>query len=815
MTRLKILFVLLSLCPVFFAHAQVIQTIWANDIGSLTGCTVTKMVTDAQDNVYVTGVFQQNVDFALSVLPAKQLTSNGSLDIFVAKYNSAGVLQWYKNIGGAGPDTAVSICLDDNQDIYITGNYQSATIDVQPGTGVILTNKGYNDVFLIKLSNNGNMLWAKAISGPSQEYVGGVKADHNGNVFIGGSFSSPTDFGDGKLVSPTSPVDGFIAKYSGSGTFTWLYHFGGTGALNDVYSLTTDISNNILVTGRSDDIGVSADFVAKYNTNGALIWIDRIARNDIGPNAITSDLLGNIFLAGCFAGKATFNTGTTAGTLTAIGNTDGFVAKYDTNGIFLWAKNFGDTNGSTEPLDITTDSKSNAYICGWFNSNIPDFNATGNLVLTPFSGNNIFAAKYTGAGVCAWATNAGAVNFTLTSADAANSLGITSTGDLLLAGLFNQRPNFNPNPNCISSVPFYSATVNGYIARYGITPVPVITGFTLSQQKNPAVIDTINRTINIQVVTGTDISKLSPTVTVSNSGVLTPASGTVQNFTTPFTYQVSVGCYTYNYLVTVTIAPPITAANAGSDQSACNTSTFTLQANAPKNTETGTWSVVSPPGYSPFDLTNINNPNAQIKNVPADTKVILSWTITLNGNQQTSADSVILWNYSAPVIGGNKNLIINNTGGSVTINPSITGGGTLSYMWRPGKNLNDSTIANPIASPSQNTAYTLTVTNSKGCSSSAIFNVLVINALNVPSVFTPNNDGINDVWAIKNIEGYPNCEVSVYNRNGQLLFYSKGYPFPWDGTYKGKKLPEGAYYYVLKANDSKNETLSGTVTLMY
>ena len=69
--------------------------------------------------------------------------------------------------------------------------------------------------------------------------------------------------------------------------------------------------------------------------------------------------------------------------------------------------------------------------------------------------------------------------------------------------------------------------------------------------------------------------------------------------------------------------------------------------------------------------------------------------------------------------------------------------------------------------------------------------------INIPNTFTPNNDGINDYWHIKGLNAYPYCEVSVYDRWGQMVFKSKGYPNEWDGTYQGKPVPTGVYYYLI------------------
>ncbi len=66
--------------------------------------------------------------------------------------------------------------------------------------------------------------------------------------------------------------------------------------------------------------------------------------------------------------------------------------------------------------------------------------------------------------------------------------------------------------------------------------------------------------------------------------------------------------------------------------------------------------------------------------------------------------------------------------------------------------------------------------------------------------FSPNSDGKNDRWVIDYLEQFPENTVEIYNRWGEQLFFSRGYHTPFDGTYKGKKLPVGTYYYVIHLN---------------
>lgn len=83
----------------------------------------------------------------------------------------------------------------------------------------------------------------------------------------------------------------------------------------------------------------------------------------------------------------------------------------------------------------------------------------------------------------------------------------------------------------------------------------------------------------------------------------------------------------------------------------------------------------------------------------------------------------------------------------------------------------------------------------------------------IPNTFTPNGDGINDIWNIKSLTDYPDCMVSVYTRYGSLIYQSKGYASPWDGTTNGKQLPAGTYYYIINPKTGVHQ-LAGSVTII-
>ena len=83
---------------------------------------------------------------------------------------------------------------------------------------------------------------------------------------------------------------------------------------------------------------------------------------------------------------------------------------------------------------------------------------------------------------------------------------------------------------------------------------------------------------------------------------------------------------------------------------------------------------------------------------------------------------------------------------------------------------------------------------------------------NIRSLFTPNNDGVNDYWYIPSLEEYGTVKVTVYNRFGQIVYHSDGYKNDWDGTLNGAPLPSASYYYIIKSS-AKGE-IKGVVNIV-
>ena len=139
--------------------------------------------------------------------------------------------------------------------------------------------------------------------------------------------------------------------------------------------------------------------------------------------------------------------------------------------------------------------------------------------------------------------------------------------------------------------------------------------------------------------------------------------------------------------------------------------------------------------------------------------------------------------------------------------------GGVSYTWYPATGLSASDVQNPWAKPMETTTYLVTVKSADGCIATDEVTVTVIPRIVVSNGITPNGDGANDTWVIRNIEFYPEAQVDIFNRWGNKVFSSKGYAKPWDGTFNGQPLPVAAYYYVIKLNNEE-PPISGSITLV-
>jgi gliding motility-associated-like protein len=152
------------------------------------------------------------------------------------------------------------------------------------------------------------------------------------------------------------------------------------------------------------------------------------------------------------------------------------------------------------------------------------------------------------------------------------------------------------------------------------------------------------------------------------------------------------------------------------------------------------------------------------------------------------------------------------SGGYVVLGATATGPG-IQWTWGPAMGIDDPGLLQPKVSPATDITYTLTVTTAEGCSASDAVFVKFLPDIKVPNTFTPNGDGINDVWEIRSLDTYAGSLMEVYSTAGQLMYRTVGYAKPWDGTYQGRAVPAGTYYYVIDPKNGRKK-IAGYVTVI-
>lgn len=327
-----------------------------------------------------------------------------------------------------------------------------------------------------------------------------------------------------------------------------------------------------------------------------------------------------------------------------------------------------------------------------------------------------------------------------------------------------------------------------------ISPLPLITIVTTNTpvcEGNPLYLSTAN-------IPGATFSWTGPngfTSTLQNPSI---ASVTAANAGTYMVNATANGCTgaAISIFVAVNSVPSVTASN---NSPFCEGGTLHLNAS---NASGASYKWTGPNNFTsalqqPI-ITNTTVANSGVYSVTAN-----------NGCTSAPATTTVIID-PLPTVNAGADFTVFE-GGSAQLHPVVTNG--ISYLWTPNLYLNSNTIFGPITTPSNDILYTLKVTGAGGCSASDSVSVKVLRALNIPNVFSPNGDGVNDKWILRNLEKYPGCTVDVYTRYGEKIFNSIGYEQAWDGTNNGKSLPVGTYYYVI---DPKNglQKISGWVTLL-
>ena len=382
-------------------------------------------------HIYCAGPFEQTITIGTTVL-----TSVGSSDVVLSKYDTAGTLVWAERLGGGtGFDVASDMYEDDSSHLYISGVFNGKAVF---GNDTLVAGGPGNCGFFAKYNSNGQQIWIKQTKGSGTCFCGDICVDKVGNIILAGAFTDSLTIGGISLFSKGSG-DCFLAKLTPSGSVLWMQSAGGSGD-DAIAGLNVDINNDIAITGwyantayfGSDTvtaIGPGANiFVAKYTTSGTNKWV-RTAGGIASSYGswLASDHKGNQYVVG-YIGNSSVSFDTTS--ITCAGKTDIFIAKYDAMGNRKWVRRLGGP-GFDESYYSVTDYDGNTFLTGRYTPYIP-----GN----PIHNSEFLVAKYDSSGVMKWLKTATGLSSTFSES---TELSYDQFNNLFIAGNYSSTCVFN------------------------------------------------------------------------------------------------------------------------------------------------------------------------------------------------------------------------------------------------------------------------------------------------------------------------------------------------------------------------------------
>lgn len=340
-----------------------------------------------------------------------------TLHIFSQEYN----LDWAKSISGGSNVQIRENVIDSDNNIYVTGNF-IGSVDFDPSsnnyilTSPTSTNNNNNDIFIAKYNVDGNLVWAKQLIGSGiADYGLSIDLDSNGNIYTTGYFSQNVDFNPSPSGYNSINVNGFphayLLKLDNNGNYIWAKH---------IVSSASSIARKV-----------------KIHNN-------------------------NIFLTGSFYGNSDFDFSSNIYQLSSNSTQeDGFIAKYNLDGDFIWAKKYGGTGVGEILQGINFDSNNNIYATGYIRAST----TTGSTLIDGitsvqfFGQDDILIIKTNDLGELIWTKSFGSSNYDYSWGD----VSIDNNDNIYIIGQFRNTIDFNDDPSITFNLSTYF--ISGFLLK--------------------------------------------------------------------------------------------------------------------------------------------------------------------------------------------------------------------------------------------------------------------------------------------------------------------------------------------------------------
>jgi hypothetical protein len=320
---------------------------WPRALGGPERETALGVAVDGKGGSYVIGQFQGSSTFGTITLAGSGLT-----DVFVAKLDRQGQVLWARAFGGPGADEGHAIAADSAGNVAITGSFSGA-VDFDPGAGrTELTSAGGSDAFLLRLTPDGDLAWARRLGGKLADAGTRVAVGAKGETWVAGSFQ-----GSMEGLDSAGKTDAFLARFDEAGSLSWARRIGGLKD-DEARGVAAGRNGEVWVAGNFEETagigpsggtlnlqsaGRSDVFVLRLDAAGTLAFSGRIGgpqEESLGSAAAAG--AGGLALAGRFSGTVDFDPGPGSLSRAAAGPADAFIARLEGTGRLAWARQFGE-----------------------------------------------------------------------------------------------------------------------------------------------------------------------------------------------------------------------------------------------------------------------------------------------------------------------------------------------------------------------------------------------------------------------------------------------------------------------------------------
>ncbi|MBA2612200.1 MAG: gliding motility-associated C-terminal domain-containing protein [Bacteroidetes bacterium] len=724
---------------------------------------------DALGNVYMPGVTTCTTSTNMSTPGSHQPNSGGLSDGFLAKYDASGLMQWGTYYGGAGNDALWVVKINNNQ-IYSCGNTSTGTgtVIATPGTHQPIY-AGSQDAFIANFTLAGVRQWATYYGGSGADYDGNIDFDIAGNIYLFGTTSTSSG---NAIATPCTyqdvfggADDNYAAKFSNSGVRKWGTYYGGTGAEGYGCGCVEQSTGNIFLSGfTSNSTGtvitttISHQPIYGGGTRDAFLVKFNPCVPVIPPNLTPLPLMT------ICAGNSTI----LSSSLTC--NLDWYNAP--TGGTLLGSS----PNYSTSPLFTTTTFYIDDPSCG-----ITGTRTAVEVTVVPLPIINVITNNpLICIGQSATLTASGATTYTW-----APSISLNSTLDYSVIA--------TPVVNSVYTV----TGSNGNCS--GTNSIPI----NLVPQPAPAITAIDNKvcfgsTLTLNASGAQTYSWLPASLLSNTNGSVVIASPTsATNFTLVGVNTIGIISCVQQTTYSVNVLPyavPFTSGNVTiceGDEAVLTVSggnTFNWAPNQGLSNSTDFGVVVSPNATSVYSVTVSNNGYC------GTTATVL---VHVNPKPTVFAGRDTSFNLKEPMI--------------------ITAIGDGTLKWISGDDISCADCPSTQIFPIKNSCYVIEAINGYGCRATdeVCIDVSRENVLYVPNTFTPNGDGLNDIFYISGF-GFSDITLEIFDRWGEKLFTSTDITLGWNGKFKGQDCEQDVYVYKLsyKTFGSKLTTTAGHVNLI-